>query len=176
MSNWINFSILWMLTGSPVAAAVILLLAYAIADWYAFGFLRGVAHAVADFHRRRRRAAAAISRDASSPCGGAVPALAGLRPRPRSRRCRRRARTLLARVRDRAALPETPRPHLGLARAPFAPAHLRGGGLLRDRARRGRVAALDAERARCCRPALEPLRRGLLLRQLDEVTGPLALG
>ena len=56
MSNWINFSILWMLTGSPVAAAVILLLAYAIADWYAFGFLRGVAHAVADFHRGRRLA------------------------------------------------------------------------------------------------------------------------
>ena len=54
MSNWINFSILWMLTGSPVAAAVILLLAYAIADWYAFGFLRGVAHAVADFHCGRR--------------------------------------------------------------------------------------------------------------------------
>jgi len=54
MNSWINFSILWMLTGSPVAAAVILLLAYAIADWYTFGFLRGVARAVADFHRGRR--------------------------------------------------------------------------------------------------------------------------
>jgi len=54
MSNWINFSILWMLTGSPVAAAVILLLAYAIADWHTFGFLRGLAHAVANFHRARR--------------------------------------------------------------------------------------------------------------------------
>jgi tetratricopeptide (TPR) repeat protein len=54
MGNWVNFSILWMLTGSPVAAAAILLAAYAIADWYTFGFLRGVAHAVADFHRGRR--------------------------------------------------------------------------------------------------------------------------
>ena len=54
MSGWINFSILWMLTGNPVAAALILLSAYAIADWYTFGFLRGVAHAVADFRRGRR--------------------------------------------------------------------------------------------------------------------------
>jgi tetratricopeptide (TPR) repeat protein len=54
MGNWVNFSILWMLTGSPVAAAAILLAAYAIADWYTFGFLRGVAHAVADFQRGRR--------------------------------------------------------------------------------------------------------------------------
>jgi len=54
MNGWINFSILWMLTGSPVAAAVILLAAYAIADWYTFGFLRGVAQAVAAFRRGRR--------------------------------------------------------------------------------------------------------------------------
>jgi tetratricopeptide (TPR) repeat protein len=54
MSNWINFSILWMVTGSPVAAAAILLAAYAIADWYTFGFLRGVAKAVNDFRRGRR--------------------------------------------------------------------------------------------------------------------------
>jgi tetratricopeptide (TPR) repeat protein len=54
MSNWINFSILWMLTGSPVAAALILLAAYAIADWYTFGLLRGFARAVADFRRGRR--------------------------------------------------------------------------------------------------------------------------
>src|ERR1700730_605942 len=54
MGNWVNFSILWMLTGSPVAAAAILLAVYAIADWYTFGFLRGVAHAVADFQRGRR--------------------------------------------------------------------------------------------------------------------------
>jgi len=54
VSNWINFSILWMLTGSPVAAAAILLIAYALADWYTFGFLRGVAQAVADFRRGRR--------------------------------------------------------------------------------------------------------------------------
>jgi tetratricopeptide (TPR) repeat protein len=54
MSTWINYSILWMLTGSPLAAAVILIAAYAIADWYTFGFLRGVAQAVADFQRGRR--------------------------------------------------------------------------------------------------------------------------
>lgn len=54
MSNWISFSILWMLTGSPVAAALILLAAYAVADWYAFGFLRGLARAVAGFQRGRR--------------------------------------------------------------------------------------------------------------------------
>ncbi len=54
MNSWINFSILWMLTGSPVAAAVILLAAYAIADWYTFGFLRGLAQAVADFRRGSR--------------------------------------------------------------------------------------------------------------------------
>jgi len=54
MNNWISFSILWMLTGSPVAAAVVLLAAYAIADWYTFGFLRGVARAVAGFQRGRR--------------------------------------------------------------------------------------------------------------------------
>ena len=54
MNGWINFSILWMLTGSPVAAALILLAAYAIADWYTFGFLRGVAQAVAAFQRGRK--------------------------------------------------------------------------------------------------------------------------
>jgi hypothetical protein len=54
MSNWINFSILWMLTGSPVSAALILLVAYAVMDWYTFGFLRGVARMVADFRRGRR--------------------------------------------------------------------------------------------------------------------------
>ncbi|HYY51779.1 MAG TPA: tetratricopeptide repeat protein, partial [Myxococcales bacterium] len=54
MNSWINFSILWMLTGSPVAAAIILLAAYAVADWYTFGFLRGVALAVAAFQRGRR--------------------------------------------------------------------------------------------------------------------------
>ncbi len=54
MNGWINFSILWMLTGSPVAAALILLAAYAVADWYTFGFLRGVARALGDFRRGRR--------------------------------------------------------------------------------------------------------------------------
>jgi tetratricopeptide (TPR) repeat protein len=54
MNSWINFSILWMLTGSPVAAAIILLAAYAVADWYTFGFLRGIARAVAAFQRGRR--------------------------------------------------------------------------------------------------------------------------
>ena len=58
MNSWINFSILWMLTGSPVAAAVILLAAYAIADWYTFGFLRGVAREYETelpYQRRRDR-------------------------------------------------------------------------------------------------------------------------
>src|SRR2546422_8670594 len=54
MNGWIHFSILWMLTGSPVAAAIILLAAYAVADWYTFGFLRGVAQAVAAFQRGRK--------------------------------------------------------------------------------------------------------------------------
>lgn len=54
MNGWINFSILWMLTGNPVAAAFLLLAAYAVADWYTFGFLRGVARAVAGFRRGRR--------------------------------------------------------------------------------------------------------------------------
>jgi tetratricopeptide (TPR) repeat protein len=54
MNSWINFSILWMLTGSPVAAAAILLAAYAITDWYTFGFLRGVAQALGAFRRGRR--------------------------------------------------------------------------------------------------------------------------
>jgi tetratricopeptide (TPR) repeat protein len=54
MNSWISFSILWMLTGSPVSAAVLLLAAYAVADWYTFGFLRGVAQAIAAFQRGRR--------------------------------------------------------------------------------------------------------------------------
>ena len=54
MSGWINFSILWMLTGNPVAAAVILLGAYAVTDWYTFGFLRGIARAVGAFRRGQR--------------------------------------------------------------------------------------------------------------------------
>src|SRR5438445_1402005 len=54
MNGWIHFSILWMLTGSSVAAAIILLAAYAVADWYTFGFLRGVAQAVAAFQRGRK--------------------------------------------------------------------------------------------------------------------------
>jgi tetratricopeptide (TPR) repeat protein len=54
VNNWISFSILWALTGSPIAAAAILVGAYALADWYTFGFLRGVAQAVADFRRGRR--------------------------------------------------------------------------------------------------------------------------
>jgi len=39
-----QFSILWWLTGNPLAAAVLLLLGYAVADWYTFGFLRGLGH------------------------------------------------------------------------------------------------------------------------------------
>jgi len=41
-----QFSILWWLTGNPLAAAVLLLLGYAVADWFSFGFLRGIGHAL----------------------------------------------------------------------------------------------------------------------------------
>lgn len=54
MNSWFGFSILWMLTGSPLAAAVIVLAAYAVADWYTFGFLRGFARAVAHLQRARK--------------------------------------------------------------------------------------------------------------------------
>ena len=143
MSNWLNFSILWMLTGSPVAAAVILLLAYAIADWYTFGFLHGLAHAVADFHRGRRLRLVLLH----NPHDRKARADSGRNPHLPA--------PLPARDPDRQ-VPEAPGPHLSLARAPFAPTDLRGGSLLRDRARRNRAAALHAERARRGRRALEP--------------------
>jgi hypothetical protein len=53
VGNWISFSILWMLTGNPVAAGIILLAAYAITDWYTFGFLRGIARLAANWQRGR---------------------------------------------------------------------------------------------------------------------------
>jgi len=34
MAGWMQFSILWWLTGNPLAAAVLLLLGYAVADWF----------------------------------------------------------------------------------------------------------------------------------------------
>jgi hypothetical protein len=49
-----KFSLLWMLTGSPVSAGLILLAFYAVTDWYTFGFLRGVARAVNDWSRGRK--------------------------------------------------------------------------------------------------------------------------
>jgi tetratricopeptide (TPR) repeat protein len=51
MSGWAQFSILWWITGNPLVAAAIVLLGYAIADWYTFGFLRGVARAVRNLRR-----------------------------------------------------------------------------------------------------------------------------
>lgn len=54
MSSWIGFSVLWMLTGSPVRAGLVLLAAWLITDWYTFGFLRGVGEAVANLGRGRR--------------------------------------------------------------------------------------------------------------------------
>jgi tetratricopeptide (TPR) repeat protein len=54
VTNWINFSVLWLLTGSPVSAALILLAVYAVTDWYTFGFLRGLARLVANWRRMRR--------------------------------------------------------------------------------------------------------------------------
>ncbi|MBI5542822.1 MAG: tetratricopeptide repeat protein [Deltaproteobacteria bacterium] len=40
MGSFLKFSLLWFITGSPVAALVILLLLWAVADWYSIGFLR----------------------------------------------------------------------------------------------------------------------------------------
>jgi tetratricopeptide (TPR) repeat protein len=56
MSGWAQFSILWWITGNPLAAAVLVLFGYAVADWYTFGFLRGVAHAVRNLRRAPRLA------------------------------------------------------------------------------------------------------------------------
>ena len=49
-----QFSLLWWITGNPLAAAVLLLLGYAVADWYTFGFLRGVARTVRNLQRAPR--------------------------------------------------------------------------------------------------------------------------
>jgi tetratricopeptide (TPR) repeat protein len=46
MAGWMQFSVLWWLTGNPLAAAALLLLGYAVADWYTFGFLRGLSRAL----------------------------------------------------------------------------------------------------------------------------------
>jgi hypothetical protein len=54
VSQWWSFYIAWMITGSPVAAMLVMLAAYAIADWHTVGLLRRVAAAVADWRRGRR--------------------------------------------------------------------------------------------------------------------------
>ena len=51
-----QFSLLWWITGNPLAAAILLLLGYAVADWYTFGFLRGAARAVRNLRRAPRLA------------------------------------------------------------------------------------------------------------------------
>ncbi|HYR19836.1 MAG TPA: tetratricopeptide repeat protein [Myxococcales bacterium] len=51
MAGWMQFSLLWWITGNPLAAAVLLLLGYAVADWYTFGFLRGLARALRNLRR-----------------------------------------------------------------------------------------------------------------------------
>jgi tetratricopeptide (TPR) repeat protein len=56
MAGWMQFSLLWLITGNPLAAAILLLLGYAVADWYTFGFLRGVARAVRNLRRAPRLA------------------------------------------------------------------------------------------------------------------------
>ncbi|MFL5313379.1 MAG: tetratricopeptide repeat protein [Myxococcales bacterium] len=56
MAGWMQFSILWWLTGNPLAAAVLLLLGYAVADWYTFGLLRGLGHALRNLRRAPRLA------------------------------------------------------------------------------------------------------------------------
>ena len=40
MNSWWKFYVLWMLTGSPVAALGIMAVLWAVADWYTLGFLR----------------------------------------------------------------------------------------------------------------------------------------
>ena len=49
-----QFSLLWWITGNPLAAAALLLFGYAVADWYTFGFLRGFARAVRNLRRAPR--------------------------------------------------------------------------------------------------------------------------
>jgi len=51
-----QFSLLWWLTGNPIAAAALLLVGYAVADWYTFGFLRGLSRAVRNLRRAPRLA------------------------------------------------------------------------------------------------------------------------
>lgn len=42
MGNFLKFSLLWFLTGSPVAAAILLLLFWLVTDWFTFGFARRI--------------------------------------------------------------------------------------------------------------------------------------
>jgi tetratricopeptide (TPR) repeat protein len=56
MTGWMQFSILWCLTGNPLGAAILLLLGYAVADWYTFGFLRGLGHSLRNLRRAPRLA------------------------------------------------------------------------------------------------------------------------
>ncbi len=51
-----QFSLLWWITGNPLAAAALLLLGYAVADWYSFGLLRGLARALRNLRRAPRLA------------------------------------------------------------------------------------------------------------------------
>lgn len=54
MKSWIGFSLLWMLTGSPVLAGLLVLGLWAVADWYTFGFARRIWRAVMRLRRGRR--------------------------------------------------------------------------------------------------------------------------
>ena len=51
-----QFSLLWWITGNPLVAAGLLLLGYAVADWYSFGLLRGLARALRNLRRAPRLA------------------------------------------------------------------------------------------------------------------------
>ncbi len=42
MADWLKFSFLWYLTGNPVAAALIMLVLWALTDWYTLGVSRRV--------------------------------------------------------------------------------------------------------------------------------------
>jgi len=51
MSSYLKFLVLWAVTGSPVAALLILLAVWAVADWFAFGFGRKGWRLFNDFRR-----------------------------------------------------------------------------------------------------------------------------
>jgi tetratricopeptide (TPR) repeat protein len=54
MSGWLKFGFLWMLTGSPVTAALILVVLGGVTDWYALGIVRRAYGVLANARRGAR--------------------------------------------------------------------------------------------------------------------------